>query len=92
MFGVQTVLHAIPEPVGRFLIVFRRRNSDSLTNNRPMPSSGHYKSSAEECRRLAEEAHDEVERETLLRMAAQWERLAAHKTKIEAGEAGSTST
>jgi hypothetical protein len=48
-----------------------------------MPTSEHYKRSADECRRLAKEAHDEIERETLLRMAAQWHRLAKHKTKIE---------
>jgi hypothetical protein len=48
-----------------------------------MPTSEHYRKSAEECRRLAKEAHDQVERETLLRMAAQWDRLSAHKARKE---------
>jgi hypothetical protein len=48
-----------------------------------MPTSEHYKQSADECRRLAQEAIDEIERRTLLQMAAQWDRLAEYKTKIE---------
>jgi hypothetical protein len=49
-----------------------------------MPTSEHYKRRAEECRALAEQAHDEDERATILRMAEQWERLAEHKAKKEA--------
>jgi hypothetical protein len=48
-----------------------------------MPTSEDYKRSAEECRRLAQQAHDDIEREALLRMAAQWDRLAQHKAKVE---------
>jgi hypothetical protein len=50
-----------------------------------MPTSEDYRQSAEECRRLAEQAHDDVERDALLMMAAQWDRLAAYKAKAEAG-------
>ena len=48
-----------------------------------MPTSKDYKRSAEECRRLAEQAHDQIEREALLTMAAQWDRLAEYKAKTE---------
>jgi hypothetical protein len=48
-----------------------------------MPTSEHYRKSAEDCRRSAKEAHDVHERETLLRMAAQWDRLAEHKARKE---------
>ena len=58
---------------------------------RTMPTSKHYRHSAEECRRLAREAHDEFEREALLRMVAQWERLADHKAKREAHQDGKNS-
>jgi len=51
-----------------------------------MPTSEQYRQSASECRRHAAETHHRVERETLLRMAAQWERLAAHKARKEAEE------
>jgi hypothetical protein len=49
----------------------------------PMPTSGEYRQSADECRRLAEQAEDEHERETLLGMPQQWDRLAEHKAKFE---------
>jgi hypothetical protein len=49
-----------------------------------MPTSEHYRKSAQECRRHAKEAGDTLERETLLRMAAQWDRLADHKARKEA--------
>ena len=49
-----------------------------------MPTADHYRKSAQECRRIAGEAQDSHERETLLRMAAQWERLAEHKARKEA--------
>jgi hypothetical protein len=48
-----------------------------------MPTSEDYKRSAAECRRLAEVALDEVERNALLRMARQWDRLAAYKARVE---------
>jgi hypothetical protein len=48
-----------------------------------MPTSEQYRKSAEDCRRNAKEAHDVHERETLLRMAAQWDRLAEHKARKE---------
>jgi hypothetical protein len=49
-----------------------------------MPTSDHYRKSAEDCRRHAHEARDTLERETLLRMAAQWDRLGEHKARKEA--------
>jgi hypothetical protein len=50
---------------------------------RYMPTSEQYRQSAEECRRLAEAAQDEHERDTLLGMARQWDRLADYKAKTE---------
>jgi hypothetical protein len=52
-----------------------------------MPTSEHYRKSAEECRSHARDAHDTHERETLLRMAAQWDRLAEHKARKESEQA-----
>jgi hypothetical protein len=52
-----------------------------------MPTSERYRQCAEECRRYAKEANDTHERETLLRIAAQWDRLAEHKGRKEAEEA-----
>ena len=52
-----------------------------------MPTSEHYRNSADECRRHAKETHDTMERETLLRMAAQWDWLAQHKARKEAEDA-----
>jgi hypothetical protein len=48
-----------------------------------LPTAEEYRRSAQECRRLAQESHDAIERETLLRMAAQWDHLAAYKGKLE---------
>jgi len=48
-----------------------------------MANSEHYRKYAEECRAHARGTHDQHERETLLRMAAQWERLAEHKARKE---------
>lgn len=48
-----------------------------------MPTSESYRKNARECRAYSKEAHDQLERETLLRMAAQWERLAEHKARME---------
>jgi hypothetical protein len=52
-----------------------------------MPTSEHYRNSARECRAHAKEANDTLERETLLRMAAQWDRLAEHKARKESEQA-----
>jgi hypothetical protein len=52
-----------------------------------MPTSEHYRKSAEECRTHARETHDTHEREALLRMAAQWDRLAEHKARQESEQA-----
>lgn len=49
-----------------------------------MPTSELYRKSAQECRQHAKETQDTLERETLLRMAAQWDRLAHHKARTEA--------
>lgn len=49
------------------------------SKNKLMPIAEQYRRKAEECRKLAEHAGDEFEREALLRMAAQWERLALYK-------------
>jgi hypothetical protein len=51
-----------------------------------MPTSEQYKHSADECRRLAHQAHDEVERKSLLQMASRWDRLAEHKARLEAAK------
>ena len=49
-----------------------------------MTTSADYLRQAEETRLLAKRTKDLSEREALLRMAAQWERLAAHKATTEA--------
>jgi hypothetical protein len=49
-----------------------------------MASAEHYRKSAQECRRLAGLASEREEREALLRIAVQWERLAEHKARKEA--------
>jgi hypothetical protein len=59
----------------------------SVVQMAPMPTSEEYRMKAQECRRLANESRDQVEREALLRMAAQWGRLADHKGRKEAEEA-----
>jgi hypothetical protein len=48
-----------------------------------MPTAEEYKRSAEECRRVAEQVDDPIERQAILRMAEQWDRLARRKTQIE---------
>ena len=52
-----------------------------------MPTAEDYRNSAHECRSHAREAQDRHEREALLRMAAQWDRLAEHKARKEAEQA-----
>ena len=51
-----------------------------------MPTSEHYRKNALETRKHAREAPDTHEREILLRMAAQWDRLADYKVRKEAEE------
>ena len=41
-----------------------------------MPTAEQYRKSAEQCRRVADKAEDQIEREALRRIAAQWDRLA----------------
>ena len=48
-----------------------------------MPTSEHYRKSAQECRRIAKGTDDHIERETLLSMAAQWDLLASDKARVE---------
>ena len=48
-----------------------------------MPTSEHYRKNAEECDAHARETHDTHERKSLLRMAAQRDRLAEHKARQE---------
>jgi hypothetical protein len=48
-----------------------------------MPTSERYRQSAVECRRLAVHTQDAVERETLLRTAKRWERVADHRARKE---------
>jgi hypothetical protein len=57
-----------------------------------MPTSEDYKRSAEECRKLASHATEAIERETLLRMADQWQRFVEHKAKKEASREGKISS
>jgi hypothetical protein len=45
-----------------------------------------YRKNAEECRRHAQDTRDAPERETFLRMAAQWDRLAQQKARKESEE------
>ena len=49
-----------------------------------MPTAEQYRKSAEQCRRVARGTDDQVERESMLRIAAQWDRLAQHKDRKEA--------
>ena len=48
-----------------------------------MSTSEHYKSLANECRQNAKKADDADERDTLLRIAALWDRLAERKALSE---------
>jgi hypothetical protein len=52
-----------------------------------MPTSERYPKSAEQCRRAAQRSDDSLEREALMRIAEQWDRLADHKARKEAEEA-----
>jgi hypothetical protein len=49
-----------------------------------MPTSEEYRRKAEECRRLAEQATDQIERASQIRMAAQWDQLAKRMAELEA--------
>jgi hypothetical protein len=48
-----------------------------------MPTAEQYRKSAEQCRRVADNTEDRLEREALRRIAAQWDRLADHKERKE---------
>jgi hypothetical protein len=52
-----------------------------------MPTAEQYRKSAEQCRRVADKTEDQVERESLRRIAAQWDRLADHKERRESEKA-----
>jgi hypothetical protein len=49
-----------------------------------MPTAEQYRKSADQCRRVAGNTEDRHEREAVLRIAAQWDRLAEHKERKEA--------
>jgi len=49
-----------------------------------MPSAEQYRTSAQQCRKAAAKTDDRLERETLLRIASQWDRLAEHKARKQA--------
>jgi hypothetical protein len=49
-----------------------------------MPTSDHYRRKAEECRAQAAKTTDPKERESLLRICAQWDQLSKHKATLEA--------
>jgi hypothetical protein len=49
-----------------------------------MPTAEQYRKCAEQCRRVAGDTTDREEREALLRIAAQWDRLADHKRRKNA--------
>jgi hypothetical protein len=49
-----------------------------------MLTAEHYRQRAEECRALVSQSNDEHERAAILKLAEQWERLAAMKAKKEA--------
>jgi hypothetical protein len=52
-----------------------------------MPTAEQYRKSADQCRRVAGNTEDRHGREALLRIAAQWDRLAEHKERKEAEKA-----
>jgi hypothetical protein len=52
-----------------------------------MPTAEQYRKSADQCRRVAGNTEDRHEREALLRIAAQWDRLAEHKQRKKAEKA-----
>ena len=51
-----------------------------------MPTSEHYRKNADDARALARETQDTQEREALLTVASQWDRLAEYKSRKEAEE------
>ena len=52
----------------------------------PLPTSEQYRKNAQECRANAREVGNIHERETLLRIAAMYDRLAEHKARSESGQ------
>ena len=63
-----------------------KRRFTSQSGASLMPTAEDYKRSADECRRVAEQVQDSIERETILKMAEQWDRLARSKAQIEAAK------
>jgi hypothetical protein len=49
-----------------------------------VPTAEQYREIAEQCRRIATRAEDQHEREELLRIGAQWDRLADYKERKQA--------
>jgi hypothetical protein len=49
-----------------------------------MPTAEQYRKSAQQCRDVAGRTEDRLERESLLRIATQWDRLAEHKARKDA--------
>jgi hypothetical protein len=52
-----------------------------------MPTAEQYRATAQQCRRVAGRTEDRDERAALLRIAAQWDRLADHKARKDAENA-----
>jgi hypothetical protein len=57
-----------------------------------MPSSDEYRLRAENCTRRAAACTDPVERDLLLQLASQWQKLAEHKAKQEAPQSPEVSS
>ena len=65
-------------------MIAHRLNCFFCQSENGVPTSEEYRRHAEETRKHAAKTQDLWEREALLRMAAQWERLADHKARKEA--------
>jgi hypothetical protein len=48
-----------------------------------VPTSDEYRHWAQECVTLAKQTLDPIERQELMQMAAQWDKLADYKAKVE---------
>jgi len=62
-------------------------NAEPARSNVRDADMEHYRKRADDCRRHARESQDRVGCETLLRIVAQWDRLAQHKASKESEEA-----
>jgi hypothetical protein len=84
MLGDRTIRGCFPRKNGTDPNVSRLRISGlGAYGPQAMPTSEQYRQKAEECRRLAGEVQEQLERDALLRMSAQWDRLADHKLRQE---------